>query len=137
MSRNIETVNTYLDGFRRLDHEQILSCLTDDIEWTVFGAFRLNGKEAYDKAIDGAPEFVDPPELNVVRIVEQDDVVMAELTGTVRRAAGGEMRMSMAEVFVMRQGKIAERRAWVIPLPTKMNIDEPSDREFHQPNRRS
>ena len=55
MSQNIETVNTYLDGFRKNDHEQILSCLTDDIEWTVFGAFRLTGKEAYDKAIDGAP----------------------------------------------------------------------------------
>ncbi len=26
------------------------------------------------------------------------------------------MRMSMAEVFVMRDGKIAERRAWVIIL---------------------
>ncbi len=68
MSRNIETVNTYLDGFRRNDHEQILSCLTDDIEWTVFGAFRLTGKEAYDRAI------------------------------------------------VIRDGKIAERRAWVIEL---------------------
>ena len=32
MSQNIETVNTYLAGFRRNDHEQILSCLTDDIE---------------------------------------------------------------------------------------------------------
>ena len=50
------------------------------------------------------------------RLVEQNDVVMAELTGTVKRAAGGEMRMSMAEVFVMRGGKIAERRAWVIML---------------------
>jgi ketosteroid isomerase-like protein len=40
----------------------------------------------------------------------------AELTGTAKRAARGEMRMSMAEVFVMREGKIAERRAWVIPL---------------------
>src|SRR3982751_628485 len=88
MSRNIETVNTYLDGFRRLDHEQILSCLTDDIKWTVFGAFQLTGKDAYDKAIDGAPEFVDPPELNVVRMVEQADVVMAELTGTVETGRG-------------------------------------------------
>lgn len=116
MSQNIKTVNAYLDGFRRNDHEQILSCLTDDIQWTVFGAFQLSGKDAYDKAIDGAPEFIDPPELHVVRMVEQDDVVMAELTGTVTRAAGGEMRMSMAELFVMREGKIAERRAWVIPL---------------------
>ncbi|MEU6428556.1 nuclear transport factor 2 family protein [Microbispora sp. NPDC046973] len=116
MSRNIETVNTYLDGFRKNDHEQILSCLTDDIEWTVFGAFHLNGKAAYDRAIDGPPELIDPPHLEVVRMVEQDDVVMAELTGTVKRAAGGEMRMSMAEVFVMRDGKIAERRAWVVEL---------------------
>ena len=116
MSRNIETVNTYLDGFRKNDHAQILSCLTDDIEWTVFGAFHLTGKEAYDKAIDGAPHFIDPPELQVVRLVEQGDVVMAELTGTAKRASGGEVRMTMAEVFVMREGKIAERRAWVIVL---------------------
>ena len=41
---------------------------------------------------------------------------MAELTGTAKRAAGGETQMSMAEVFLMRDGKIAERRAWVIEL---------------------
>jgi ketosteroid isomerase-like protein len=116
MSLNTETVHAYLDGFRRNDHAQILSCLTDDIRWTVYGAFRLTGKDAYDKAIDGAPEFIDPPELEVVRMIEQGDIVMAELTGTARRVAGGEMRMSMAELFVMRGGKIAERRAWVIPL---------------------
>ena len=116
MSQNIATVTTYLNGFRKNDHAQILSCLTDDIVWTVFGAFQLTGKAAYDKAIDGAPEFIDPPELEVVRMVEQGDIVIAELTGIAKRAAGGEMRMSMAEVFVMRDGKIAERRAWVIAL---------------------
>ncbi|MFN2637473.1 MAG: nuclear transport factor 2 family protein [Gemmatimonadaceae bacterium] len=116
MSKNIETVSAYLDGFRRNDHAQIVSCLTDDIKWTVYGAFQLTGKDAYDQAIDGAPEFIDPPELKVVRMVEQGEVVMAELTGVARRAAGGELRMSMAEVFVMRDGKIAERRAWVVPL---------------------
>ncbi len=116
MSKNTDTVNTYLDGFRANDHAKILSCLTDDIEWTVFGAFRLKGKAAYDKAIDGAPEFIDPPELTVVRMVEQGDLVMAELNGVARRAAGGEVRRTLAEVFVMRGGKIAERRAWVIPL---------------------
>jgi ketosteroid isomerase-like protein len=115
MSVNKVTVETYLDGFRRNDHAQILSCLTDDIEWTVFGAFHLTGKLAYDNAIEG-PGFVSPPKLEVVRMVEQDDVVMAELTGTVARDTGEVMRMSMAEVFVMRDGKIAERRAWVIEL---------------------
>jgi ketosteroid isomerase-like protein len=115
MSANTDTVATYLDGFRRNDHAQILSCLTDDIEWTVFGAFHLTGKQAYDEAIEG-PGWVGPPQLEVVRMVEQDDVVMAELLGTVPTDTGELRRLSMAEVFVMRGGKIAERRAWVIPL---------------------
>jgi ketosteroid isomerase-like protein len=115
MSQNKRTVEIYLDGFRKNDHAQILSCLTDDIEWTVFGAFHLTGKQAYDNAIEG-PGFVGPPRLEVVRMVEEGDVVMAELTGSVMRDNGEVMRMSMAEVFVIRGGKIAERRAWVIEL---------------------
>lgn len=115
MSRNTETIERYLEGFRRNDHAQILSCLTDDIRWTVFGAFRIEGKAAYDAEIDG-PDYVGPPSLEIVRTVEQDDVVMAELTGSAPRPDGSTMRMSMAEVFVMRDGLIAERRAWVVPL---------------------
>ena len=115
MSRNIQTVQTYLDGFRKNYHAQILSCLTDDIEWTVYGHFHLVGKAAYNDAIEGEG-FAGPPRLEVVRMVEQGDVVMAELTGSATRDNGEVMRMSMAEVFVMRDGRIAERRAWVIEL---------------------
>jgi ketosteroid isomerase-like protein len=115
MSRNTQTIETYLDGFRKNDHAQILSCLTDDIEWTVFGHFHLTGKQAYDDAIEG-PGSAGPPQLDIVRMVEQDDVVMAELTGSATRDTGEVMRMSMAEVFRMRDGKICERRAWVIEL---------------------
>lgn len=49
-------------------------------------------------------------------MVEEDNVVMAELTGEVRRADGELMRMAMGEVFVMRDAKICERRAYVIEL---------------------
>ena len=41
---------------------------------------------------------------------------MAEITGEVHRADGQPMRMAMSEVFVMRDGKISERRAYVIEL---------------------
>ena len=34
-STNKDTVERYPDGFRRMDHPQILGCLTDDITWTV------------------------------------------------------------------------------------------------------
>jgi ketosteroid isomerase-like protein len=115
MSPNKRLVEAYLDGFRTNDHTKILSCLTDDIRWTVFGHFQLTGKPAYDEAIDG-PDFAGPPTLDVVRMVEEGDTVMAELRGTAPRTDGEPVRMSMAEVFVIRGGKIAERRAWVIPL---------------------
>jgi uncharacterized protein len=59
-----------LDGIRKNDHAQILSCLTDDIEWAVFGAFHLNGKQAYDEAIE-APGFAGQPRLEVVPMVEE------------------------------------------------------------------
>jgi hypothetical protein len=45
-----------MDGFRKSDHEQILSCLTDDIEWEMPGAFHLIGKDAFDKEIELAGE---------------------------------------------------------------------------------
>ena len=115
LSRNKQVVERYLEGFRRSDHEQILSCLTDDIVWTVFGAFRLQGKEAYDAAIEG-PGFVGSPELHVVRMVEEGDTVMAELTGSALREDGTTLRMAMGEVFVLRDGLICERRAFVVPL---------------------
>ncbi|WP_153392554.1 nuclear transport factor 2 family protein [Ornithinicoccus halotolerans] len=114
-SSNRETVERYLDGFRRTDHAQILACLTDDITWTVFGAFRLEGKAAYDAAIEG-PGFAGDPDLQVVRMVAEGDTVMAELVGLVPQQDGSVQRLSMAEVFVLREGLICERRAWVIPL---------------------
>jgi len=114
-SRNKETVERYLDGFRRTDHPQILDCLTDDIRWTVFGAFQLQGKAAYDAAIEG-PGFAGNPDLEVVRMVEEGDTVMAELIGRVPQQDGSVQGLSMAEVFVMRDGLICERRAWVVPL---------------------
>lgn len=114
-SPNKRTVERYLDGFRTSDHDTILSCLTDDIVWTVFGHFRIEGKEAYDANIE-APDADGSPELSVVRMVEEGDTVMAELTGVARFTDGSTVRMSMAEVFRMRDGLICERRAWVIPL---------------------
>jgi ketosteroid isomerase-like protein len=115
MTANKRTVEKYIDGFNRSDHEQILSCLTDDIEWTVFGWYRLTGKEAYDNEIEN-PAFTGSPTIEITRMVEESDVVMAEMTAEVRRASGELMRMAMGEVFVMRDARICERRAYVVEL---------------------
>jgi ketosteroid isomerase-like protein len=115
MSDKKATVRTYIDGFTKSDHEQILSCLTDDVRWTVFGAFRLEGKEAYDAEIEN-PAFTGSPKIAITRMVEEGDVVMAEMTLEARRATGETMRAAMSEVFVFDGDKIAERRAYVIEL---------------------
>ncbi len=115
MSVNKQTVERYIDGFRKSDHAQILSCLTDDITWTVFGAFRLFGKEAYDREIEN-PAFTGSPRITITRMVEEDDVVMAEMTLEAQWADGRPMRAAMGEVFVMEDGLIRERRAYVVEL---------------------
>ena len=114
-SVNKQVVERYIDGFNRSDHAQILSCLTDDIVWTVFGAFRIHGKEAYDREIEN-PAFTGRPRIEITRMVEEDDVVMAEMTLEAQRANGETMRAAMGEVFVIRDGEICERRAYVVEL---------------------
>lgn len=115
LSVNKQTVVRYIDGFRKSDHARILSCLTDDIEWTVFGAFHLKGKEAYDKEILN-PAFKPNPEITILRMVEENDVVMAEVAIVAQPVVGDPIRMVAGEVFVMRDGLIEERKAYLIPL---------------------
>jgi ketosteroid isomerase-like protein len=49
MNANKRTIERYIDGFNRSDHAQILSCLSDDVEWIMPGAFHVTGKEAFDR----------------------------------------------------------------------------------------
>ena len=51
MTRNVQTVERYLEGFRRTDRAHILSCLTDDVEWIIPGAFHARGKDAFNTHI--------------------------------------------------------------------------------------
>ena len=48
MTENKRLVEKYMEGFRRSDHEMILSCLTDDVVWDLPGAFHLVGKVAFE-----------------------------------------------------------------------------------------
>jgi ketosteroid isomerase-like protein len=75
MSKNKYTVDKYMDGFRRSDHEEILSCLTDDVEWEIPGAFHARGKEAFDKEIENEA-FVGRPDITVTRLTEENDIVL-------------------------------------------------------------
>jgi len=81
MTENKKTVERYMDGFNKSNHEQILSCQTEDVEWKLPGTFHLAGKAAFDKEIENEA-FVGSPVITIIRMVEEDDVVIAE--GAVR-----------------------------------------------------
>jgi hypothetical protein len=54
-------VERYIEGFKAGDHEMILACLTDDVAWEMPPYFKLNGRTAFDNAIenDASPGLPD------------------------------------------------------------------------------
>jgi uncharacterized protein len=105
MTENKRVVERYIDGFNTSNHEQILSCLTDDVEWEMPGAFHLVGKAAFDGEIEN-PAFVGRPTVSITRMVEEDDIVVAEGTVRARRKDGGVLNAVFCDVFAMRDAKI-------------------------------
>jgi uncharacterized protein len=92
-------------GFRATDHALILSCLTDDVEWEIPGMFHSRGKAAFDQEIEN-DGFVGRPDIEVTRMIEEENVVMAEGSVRTQKSDGGELRLRFCDVFVMEAGKI-------------------------------
>jgi ketosteroid isomerase-like protein len=89
-------VEMYIDGFRRGDLTQILSCLTDDVVWA-HGDKTLQGRDAFaaEAANDGGPN----PTLILDRLVEEDDSVVAMGHGDVVLGGGDPADFVFCEVF--------------------------------------
>jgi uncharacterized protein len=117
MTENKQTIAKYMDGFRKSDHALILSCLTDDVEWKMPGAFHLVGKVAFDKEIEN-PAFVGRPDITIIRVVEEGDVVIAEGTVRVMRAAGGFLNAVFCDVFVMAAARIRRLTSYLMEVPS-------------------
>ena len=115
MTVNRQTIEKYLEGFRRSDHEQILSCLTNDVEWVIPGAFHLVGKRAFDAEIEN-PAFVGSPAIEATRVVEETDVVVVEGTVSARKADGGRLHAVFCDVFSMRDGLIRHLTSYLMEL---------------------
>jgi uncharacterized protein len=105
MTPNQRTVEAYMDGFRRTDRRQILSCLTDDVEWVIPGAFHVKGKAEFDKHIvdDG---FDGSPAITITRMMESGGVVVAEGLVRAGRSDGTILNLAFCDVFDMQDTKI-------------------------------
>ncbi len=124
MTENKKTVDRYMEGFRRGDHEQVLSCLTEDVEWDIPGAFHVRGREAFDRHIEDEG-FVGRPAITVTRLTEEDDVVIAEGLVRTQRVDGTLMHLAFCDVFEMDGGRIRKLISYL--MDTRANPLEVSE----------
>lgn len=105
MTINKKTVSNYMDGFRESDHAKILSCLTDDVTWEMPGVYNLHGKEEFDKEIENEA-FTGSPVITITRMIEENNIVVAEGKVQAKRKDGGNLTAVFCDVFHLENGKI-------------------------------
>jgi len=115
MAENKKIVQKYMDGFNKFDHEQILSCLTEDVEWVLPGVFHLNGKEEFDKEIEN-PAFDGRPNIVITRIVEENDLVIAEGTVRAKKKDAEYLNLVFCDIFEMREGLIKQLTSYLMEV---------------------
>jgi ketosteroid isomerase-like protein len=115
VSGNKRTIEKYIDAFIKSDHEQVLSCLADDVEWEIPGAFHITGKAAFDKEIEN-PAFAGRPSITTSRMTEENDVVVAEGAVRTQRVNGGFLNLRFCDVFVMHDGKIRQLISYLMEV---------------------
>jgi uncharacterized protein len=107
MSERKHVVERYIDGFRRTDHDEILSCLADDIVWHLHGVKTIRGKEAFDAEIEGEG-FEGSPELRIDRLIEEGNTVVATGGGSVAQAGGQRLEFVFAEAFTFTADRVSQ-----------------------------
>ena len=112
-SNNKQTVLRYMEGFNSTDHAKILSCLTDDVVWEMPGVYNHSGKAAFDKEIEN-DAFIGSPSIEIIRLVEESDVVVAEGTVRSKRKDGGMLNAVFCDVFIMKNGLIRQLTSYLM-----------------------
>jgi uncharacterized protein len=115
MSDNKKTIEKYIDGFNKSDHEQILSCLTEDVIWEMPGIFLHEGKKAFDSEIEN-PAFEGKPVVVITRLTEENDVVIAEGKVQGKKKGGEIFNAVFCDVFEMENTKIKKLIGYIAML---------------------
>jgi uncharacterized protein (TIGR02246 family) len=101
------------------DFDGALKFCTDDTEWTFVGEQTLKGKDAVRQYM--AANYKEPPKFLVHRMIAEGDIVAAIGEITIKDEQGKAVDNAYCDVWRLRDGKLAELRAFVIatnpPLP--------------------
>lgn len=98
----------------RGDNEGFLACCTDDLVWSTVGGETLRGKEAVRAWMVAG--YAEPPKFTVRELVAEGDVVVALGDIASKDEHGKPVNNAYSDVWRFRDGKMAELRAFVIPV---------------------
>lgn len=115
MSTRKQLVQTYFEGFRQGDHQQILACLTADVAWDLPGFRHLSGKLEFDGEIEN-PEFTGHPTLVIDRLVEESETVVAVGSGEATHKSGTLNRFAYCDIFTFQDSLISRVESYLVPL---------------------
>jgi uncharacterized protein len=113
VSENKRTIEKYMEGFRHTDRAAILSCVADDVEWEIPGMFKIEGRDAFNSHIVD-PGFAGNPIIEITRLTEENDVVIAEGTVIARREDGTPLPLAFCDVFEMRDARIRRLVSYLV-----------------------
>ncbi|MNX91103.1 RNA polymerase factor sigma-70 [compost metagenome] len=122
MSENKKIVEKYMDGFRESDHQKILSCLSEDVVWEMPGIYRHVGKEEFDKEIENE-NFVGRPTIQIIRLVEENNVVIAEGSVQATMKNGNSLDAVFCDVFVMENEKIKRLTSYLMSKNASLKFE--------------
>jgi ketosteroid isomerase-like protein len=98
----------------RGDYEGFLAHCTDDVRWTFVGDQVLEGKQAIREYI--AKTYLEPPRFTVTQLIAEADTVAALGEIELQSPSGQCTRYEYCDVWRVRDGKLAELRAYVVEV---------------------
>ena len=98
------------------DHEGFLSFCTEDTEWNFVGEQILRGKEAVRQYMVKA--YLEPPKFMVAQLIAEGDFLTAVGKISLKDNTGEMVSYDYCDVWRLREGKLHELKAYVIPIQT-------------------
>ena len=100
------------EAIMRGDHEGFLAFCSDDTVWTFVGEQTLHGKEAVRQYMSKA--YIEPPQFMVENLVSEGEYLTTIGTISLKDEDGNLVDYSYCDVWRIREGKLAELKAFVI-----------------------
>ncbi|MAP94363.1 MAG: hypothetical protein CMK07_05370 [Ponticaulis sp.] len=113
------TIRRYIDGYNRLDEQQIRTCLAERVKWTVLGDYQATGSRLAPCSKTPSVSNKSAPRITIRRLTEEGETVVAELLTEVDQTDGSILRLAVSETYIFEDDLIAERRAFVVPVAKK------------------